>query len=123
MRGAKRSAGTFVYPEVGKRTGEMRDTFLGVRFLSATSVQAIDNMSACLTDIIHSQSFSLSQRFTRLDFVALFHATAAHRILVSRVFPSQAALAFFNARYSHAVKPAPNHPGLNPVDPIALIFN
>jgi len=85
MRGAWTQEAQLVYPEAGEECRGMWDTFLGVRFLSATTIQTVV-MSAYLPDISRSQSFSLSQRLSRLHLVVLFHTTTAHRILSLQSF-------------------------------------
>jgi len=84
-----------------------RDSFLGVRFLSAESARVIG--VAALPRLRHppSRFCTLSAVFSHPNLVALFHATSTPRILVFRAFPSSPAAISFDIRCSPVVSPAP----------------
>jgi hypothetical protein len=86
---------------------DTRDSFHGVRFLSAESARVIGVAALPRLRLPPSGFFTLSAVFSHPNLVALFHATSTPRILVFRAFPSSPAAISFDIRCSPAVTPAP----------------
>jgi hypothetical protein len=83
------------------------DSFPGVRLLSAESARVIGCTALPRLYDPLSGFLTVSAVFSHPSLVALFHATSAPRILVSRAFPSSPAVISLDIQCSLAVSPAP----------------